>query len=208
VNLSNENYFRSSKQRLSPKRICANSIELVNVASKVFPDGESYVRLEGIVQNDHAVIIQTTCPPGADAKVFQLAFMADAAKRAGASKVTAIVPYLAYARQDKTFLQGEGISVETIAHMLGAAGINELITINIHSEPALHSWLSTKTVTAIPLLAEYFVKKGFKSAYALSPDKALCTSPNKPKNPWRRRWPPQQKHATATPAKQSKPAKA
>ncbi len=142
------------------------------VASKVFPDGESYVRLEGSVQGEEVVIVQTTCPPDQDGKLFQLAFMADAAKRGRASKVTAFVPYLAYARQDKMFLAGEGISVETVARMLKAAGIDELVTVNIHSESALKQFpFPTKTLSAIPLLAQYFVDKGFKGAFALSPDK-------------------------------------
>lgn len=144
----------------------------VPVVSKVFPDGESYVRLDGSVQSESVTIVQTTCPPMQDERLFQLAFMADAAKRGGASKVTAVVPYLAYARQDKMFLSGEGISVETIARMLKAAGIDELITINIHSEPTLEQFpFPAKTLTAIPLIADYFVKKGHKGAFALSPDK-------------------------------------
>jgi ribose-phosphate pyrophosphokinase len=82
------------------------------------------------------------------------------------------VPYLAYARQDKMFLSGEGISVETVARMLRAAGIDELLTVNIHSEFALKQFpFPAKTVSAIPLLAQYFVDKGFKGAFALSPDK-------------------------------------
>ena len=144
----------------------------VPVAFKVFPDGESYVRLEGSVQGESVAIVQTTCPPAQDGRLFQLAFMADAAKRGGAVKVTAVVPYLAYARQDKMFLAGEGISVETVARMLKAAGIDELLTVNIHSEEALEQFpFPAKTVSAIPLLAQYFVQKGFKGAFALSPDK-------------------------------------
>ena len=144
----------------------------VPVAAKVFPDGESYVRLEGTVQGEEVAIVQTTCPPAQDGRLFQLAFMADAAKRGGASKVTAVVPYLAYARQDKMFLSGEGISVETIARMLKAAGIDEFLTVNIHSENALKQFpFPAKTLSAIPLLAEYFVQKGHKGAFALSPDK-------------------------------------
>jgi ribose-phosphate pyrophosphokinase len=144
----------------------------VPVASKFFPDGESYVRLEGSVQGESVAIVQTTCPPAQDRRLFQLAFMADAAKRGGAVKVTAVVPYLAYARQDKMFLAGEGISVETVARMLKAAGIAELLTVNIHSEEALKQFpFPAKTVSAIPLLAQYFVQKGFKGAFALSPDK-------------------------------------
>ena len=144
----------------------------IPVASKIFPDGESYVRLEGDVKGETVAIVQTTCPPMQDGRLFQLAFMADAAKRAGASNVLAVVPYLAYARQDKMFLSGEGISVETIALMIKAAGIDELLTINIHSEPTLAKFpFPAKTVSAIPLIAKYFVDKGYNGAFALSPDK-------------------------------------
>ena len=144
----------------------------VPVISKIFPDGESYIRLDGSVQGEEVAIVQTTCPPMQDGRLFQLAFMADAAKRGGASKVIAVVPYLAYARQDKTFLSGEGISVETIARMLRAAGIDQFLTVNIHSELTLTQFqFPAKTLSAIPLMAEYFIKKGHKGAYALSPDK-------------------------------------
>ncbi len=144
----------------------------VPVVSKVFPDGESYVRIEGNIQGENVAIIQTTCPPMQEGRLFQLAFLADAAKRAGAIKVTAVVPYLAYARQDKIFLSGEGISVETIARMLNAAGIDQFLTVNIHSEPTLAQFpFPSKTLSAIPLIADYFVNKGHKGAYALSPDK-------------------------------------
>jgi len=144
----------------------------VNVSAKVFPDGESYVRLEAEVKDEEVVIIQTTCPPMQDGRLFQLCFMADAAKRGGAKKVTAVVPYLAYARQDKMFLSGEGISVETISRMLKAAGIDEFLTVNIHSEHSLAQFpFPARTVSAIPLIADYFVKKGHKGAFALSPDK-------------------------------------
>jgi ribose-phosphate pyrophosphokinase len=144
----------------------------VLVTAKIFPDGESYVRLEGDVKGEDVAVIQTTSPPMQDGKLFQLGFMADAAKRGGAKKVTAIVPYLAYARQDKMFLSGEGISIETISRMLKAAGIDELLTVNIHSEHSLKQFpFPAKTVSAIPLIADYFVKKGYKGAFALSPDK-------------------------------------
>jgi ribose-phosphate pyrophosphokinase len=144
----------------------------VPVISKVFPDGESYVRLDASVQGEDVAIVQTTCPPGQDGKLFQLAFLADSAKRAGAKKVMAIVPYLAYARQDKMFLSGEGISVETVARMLKAAGIDEFLTVNIHSEHTLGQFpFPAKTLSAVPLIAEYFVKKGYRGSFVLSPDK-------------------------------------
>ena len=102
----------------------------------------------------------------------QLAFLAGAAQQNGALKVTAVVPYLGYARQDKMFLQGEGISLETIARMLKAAGVDALVTVNVHAESALARFpFPAKTLSAIPLLAEYFVQKGYEKAFALAPDK-------------------------------------
>lgn len=145
--------------------------EKVPVDSRIFPDGESYVRLEGNLEGEEVAIVQTTCAPQ-DTRLMQLAFMAAAAKRNGAKKVTAVIPYLGYARQDKIFLKGENISIETVAAMLKAAGIDQLMTVNVHSEQALTKFpFPSKTLTAIPLLAEYFVRKGVKNAFALSPDK-------------------------------------
>lgn len=144
--------------------------ETVPVAFKTFPDGENYVRLEGQVQNEDVAIVQTTSPPQ-DTRLIQLALIADSAKRNGARKITAAVPYMAYARQDKIFLQGEAMSAETIAHMLKAAGVERLITVNVHKEKVLsHFPFPARSVSAIPLLAEYFVKKGQAKAFALSPD--------------------------------------
>jgi len=144
----------------------------VSVVLKIFPDGESYVRLDGDVLGEDVVIIQTACPPMQDGKLFQLAFMVDAAKRAGACRVTAVVPYLAYSRQDKMFLSGEGISVETVVSMLSAAGMDNLVTVNIHSDNVLSKFsVPVQSVSAVSLLADYFVAKGYKGAYALAPDK-------------------------------------
>lgn len=144
--------------------------ETVPVTSKTFPDGENYIRLEGKVENEDIAIVQTTSPPQ-DPKLIQLAFMADAAKRNGAKSITAIVPYMAYARQDKIFLKGEAISAETVAGMLKAAGIDRLITVNIHQEKVLSRFpFPAKSISAICALTEYFLKRGYAGAFALSPD--------------------------------------
>ncbi len=154
------------------EKICElTGYEKVSVATRVFPDGESYVRLEGNVQGENVAIVQTSCAPQ-DTRLMQLAFLANAAKGNGAAKVTAVTPYLAYARQDKVFLPGETVSIEVIAAMLRAAGVDELLTVNVHSEPALARFqFPVKTVSAIPFLAKYFVDRGITGAFALSPDK-------------------------------------
>ncbi len=156
---------------LAEKISAQTGFEKIPVASRIFPDGEIYVRLEGNVAEEHVAIVQTTCAPQ-DSRLMQLAFIAAAAKRNKAKKVTAVVPYLAYARQDKIFLQGENISIETLAAMLNAAGIDQLVTVNVHESNALKLFpMPATSVSAIPLLAKYFVNKGAKNAFALSPDK-------------------------------------
>jgi ribose-phosphate pyrophosphokinase len=160
-----------ASEELGEKIAELTRLEIVRVAHKKFPDGESYVRLKSSVMDEHVVIVQTTSAPQ-DSRLMQLSFLAGASKKNGASRVTAVVPYLGYARQDKMFLEGEGISIETVADMLGAAGIDALITVNIHAEDALKKFpFPVKTLSAIPLIAEYFVEKGNEEAFALAPDK-------------------------------------
>ncbi len=159
----------SSKQ-LGERIADLSKADKVPVAFKNFPDGESYTRLEGRLEEDEAVIVQTTSPPQ-DSRLIQLALMADAAKRSGARNVKAVVPYMAYARQDKIFLPGEALSIETIANMLNVAGVDSLLTVNVHQEKVLNRFpFPAKTVSAIPLLAEYFKQRGLEGAFALAPD--------------------------------------
>ena len=160
----------ASKQ-LGEKLAKLLGVETVPLVFKTYPDGESYVRLEGTVQNEEAVIVQTTSPPQ-DTRLVQLALIADAAKWLGAERITAVVPYLAYARQDKVFLKGEAVSIETVARMLEAAGVESLITVNVHEEKVLSRFpFMAKTVSAIPLLAEHLKQRGCGKAFALAPDK-------------------------------------
>ena len=145
-----------TSEKLALRTVELADCEKVQVINKRFPDGEVYVRLEGNVKNEDVVIIQTTSPPQ-NISLIQLAFISNSAKLAGAKKIIGIVPYLAYSRQDKMFLQGENISIDTIASMLKAAGINELITINIHQKKVLERFsFVAKTLSAVPLLAKYF----------------------------------------------------
>jgi ribose-phosphate pyrophosphokinase len=97
--------------------------------------------------------------------------MIDAAKDLGAEKVVTVVPYLAYARQDKRFLPGEAISIETVAKLLEATGIDQLLTVNVHEEKVLKKFhFPAKSLSAISLLAKYFRDKGLAGAFSLAPD--------------------------------------
>ena len=148
--------------------------KLVPVAFKKFPDGESYLRFEEEVAGEEVVVVQSTGPPQ-DTSLIQLLILIDAAKDLGAKRVTAVVPYLAYARQDKRFLLGEAISIQTVGKLLKAAGIDELLTVNVHEEKVLKKFgFPAESVSAMSLLAEHFKSKGFQGAFSLAPDRGAA----------------------------------
>jgi ribose-phosphate pyrophosphokinase len=159
-----------ASQELGKKTAQLLNAKTVDVAFKRFPDGESYIRYEGELREEEVIIVQTTSPPQ-DTSLFQLFLMADTAKDMGAEKVVAVVPYMAYSRQDKRFLHGEAFSIQTVAKLLEKAGVDQLLTVNVHQQKALDQFpFPVRTVSAIPLLAEYFKNRGLEGAFALAPD--------------------------------------
>jgi len=140
--------------------------KLLNVAAvptyfKTFPDGESYMRLEAeTLQGEDVVIVQTTSPPQ-DQRLVQLLLMADNALDMGAKSITVVVPYFAYARQDKRFLPGEVFSIKTIVRLLVDCGVRRIVSVNIHNSAVLKTLrIPVEDLSAISLLAEYFKTKG------------------------------------------------
>jgi ribose-phosphate pyrophosphokinase len=155
-------------QRLAD--VCGYGVAKVDY--KVFPDGESYIRVEDDLKGEVAIVVQS-CPPPQDKRAIELLQLIDASLRAGASKVIAIVPYLAYSRQDKVFLPHEALSSKIIARAIEAMGANSLITVNIHSELVLSYFERIKAlnVDAFPEIACYLASLDLRNPLVLSPDK-------------------------------------
>ncbi len=157
----------------------ARIAEMIGVESypgvhRLFPDGESYIRITTPLKGETTVIVQTTFPDP-DKSLLQLFLMVDAARDAGAKEVVWVVPYLAYARQDKRFLDGEALSLKTVSKLMGASGVDQLIVIDVHEPGALGKFCDVAGVelinlSAMHLLAEYLEENGFEGAYSLSPD--------------------------------------
>jgi len=101
--------------------------KVVPLDFKRFPDGEAYIRIDGDIQDEHVAVVQSTFPT--DPHLIELFLLLDTVKELDASKITAIVPYLAYARQDKRFRPGEAISIKTIIRLIENIGVDELYTI-------------------------------------------------------------------------------
>lgn len=130
-----------------------------------FPDGERYVRLLGSVAGDHVVLVQTTHP---DPMLVELLLLADAIRDAGARRLTAVVPYFGYGRQDKRFLDGEAVSAKTIAKHL-AVDCDELLTMAIHNPDILHMFpLPAREVSGVPAIGRYL--KSANVDILLAPD--------------------------------------
>lgn len=104
----------SASPRLSARLARILGCPLIKPERKRFPDGELYVRLTGEVSGEHVVIVQSTPEPQND-NLIELYFLAKTARDLGASKVTLVIPYLAYARQDKRFRPGEAVSLDCVA---------------------------------------------------------------------------------------------
>lgn len=110
--------------------------ELLPIETKLFPDGESYIRFVKDVRGEDLIIIQSLYP-NQDKKFFELLLAVDTAKDLGCRRVITIIPYLAYTRQDKRFLDGEAVSIKTLLKTLSFIGVDYLITIDIHKEESL-----------------------------------------------------------------------
>jgi len=160
-----------ASQSLGQKIAEALNARIVAVNLKNFPDGEYCLRFEGDLKDEEVVVVQTTGPPQ-DTNIMQLLLMLDTAKDLGAEKVTAVVPYLAFARQDKRFLPGEVVSAETFVKLIEACGTDRFLTVNIHSENTLKRFsVPTENLSAITSLAEHVKNRGLDGAFSLSPDK-------------------------------------
>ena len=155
--------------------------KVVSVEFKRFPDGESYIRFDGDIENEEVVIVQTTSPPQNE-NLLQLFLMADNAKDMKARTITAVVPYFAYLRQDKRFRPGEAFSIKTIVTLLEACGVHRIITVNAHNPKVLKAFrIRFNDLSAISLLAEHFKNQGFDGAFSLSLGKkaqAVATEAN------------------------------
>jgi ribose-phosphate pyrophosphokinase len=155
------------------------NVKIIEPELKIFSDGESKLRFPS-VNNKHCIIVQSLYPPP-DKHIIQLLMIIHKCKKDNASKITVIIPYMAYARQDKAFLEGEIISVGVLAQLIENFGVNEVITVDIHNEVSLSYFsINTKNVTAIPILAEYIKNKvTLDKSFIISPDTGGITRDNK-----------------------------
>ena len=160
----------TSCKELGSKIAKNGGIKLGLITKKNFHDGELYLRIESDVSNKHCIVVQSISYPQ-DSNFMELITIIDTLKDIGASRVTAVVPYFGYGRQDKRFKPGEAISSKIIAKHL-SLDIDEFITVNIHEDKILDFFDKPAfNLDSSHLLGDYFKTRDVTSPIIVSPDR-------------------------------------
>ncbi|HKW87609.1 MAG TPA: ribose-phosphate pyrophosphokinase [Candidatus Acidoferrales bacterium] len=135
-----------------------------------FSDGETRFQILENVRGADVFVVQPCCRP-VDLHLMELLLMVDAFKRASAWRVTAVIPYYAYARQDRKDRPRVPISAKLVADLLETAGANRALTLDLHA-PQIQGYFNVPVdhLFAAPVLVEYFEKKGAGPITVVSPD--------------------------------------
>lgn len=145
-------------------------VELGNVKIRKFANGEIYVRYLESVRGADVFIVQSGVAP-VNSMIMEMLIMVDAAKRASAKSITAVIPHFGYARQDKKSAAREPITAKLVADLLTTAGVDRVIAMDLHqgqiqgffNQPVNH-------LTALPILADYFESLKLENCCVVSPD--------------------------------------
>lgn len=136
-----------------------------------FSDGEVSVELNENVRGKDVFIIQPTCAPTNDS-IMELLLMADALHRASANRITAVIPYYGYARQDRRVRSARvAISAKVVADMISAVGVNRVLTVDLHAEQIQGFFsIPVDNVYGSPVLTEDIVRQNYENLLVVSPD--------------------------------------
>ncbi len=135
-----------------------------------FPDGETFVRINENIRGRDVYIVQPTSPP-TNQNLMELLIMTDAAKRASSDRITAVVPFFGYARQDRKDQPRVPITAKLIANLLTAAGVDRLITVDLHAQQVAGFFdIPVDHLYSLPVLIGHLRKMDLKDTVVVSPD--------------------------------------
>ena len=135
-----------------------------------FSDGEISVNINETVRGVDAFIIQPTCSP-VNGNIMELLIMIDAFKRASAGRITAVIPYYGYARQDRKAKARDPITAKLVANLITAAGADRVLTMDLHAAQIQGYFdIPLDHLHGGPILAEHFKKKNIQDLVVVSPD--------------------------------------
>ena len=151
-------------------------IPMFKATVKTFSDGEVSVSLEETVRGADVFLIQSTCKPVND-NLMELLVMVDACRRASAGRITAVIPYFGYARQDRKAKSRDPISAKLVANMITAAGANRVLTMDLHAAQIQGFFdIPLDHLLGNPTFVDYFMKKFPEDAF--NHDEFVVVSPD------------------------------
>lgn len=153
------------------RRICAFvGVPLGDATVTSFPDGETYVKFNENIRGRDVFIVQPTCPP-TNQNIMELLIMVDAARRASASRITAVIPFFGYARQDRKDQPRVPITAKLIANLLTAAGVSRVLTMDLHAQQVAGFFdIPVDHLYAAPVLLREIRNRKIDDLIVVSPD--------------------------------------
>jgi ribose-phosphate pyrophosphokinase len=153
------------------KSIAASiNMELGKCTVSSFPDGETFVKIEENVRGEDVFIVQSSSPP-TNHHLMEMFIMMDAVRRASASRITAVLPFYGYARQDRKDQPRVPITAKLVANLLVAAGANRVLTMDLHAQQIQGFFdIPVDHLYAAPVMYEYIKSKKLPDLVVVSPD--------------------------------------
>jgi ribose-phosphate pyrophosphokinase len=163
--------FSGNSNPVLTKMICDYlNLPMGNAKVKTFSDGEIQIEIDENVRSKDVFLIQSTCEP-VNNNLVELLLMLDAFKRSSASRITAVIPYYGYARQDKKVAPRVPISAKLVADMLEVAGANRVITMDLHAGQIQGFFnIPVDNLFAAPVILEYIKSHFDNNLVIVSPD--------------------------------------
>jgi len=162
-------------------KIC-NELNLPLGAAEVdsFSDGEIAVNIDESVRGADVYVIQSTSPPLVNRYLMELLILIDALKRASARRITAVIPYYGYARQDRKAKARDPISAKLVANLITTAGADRVLTMDLHAAQIQGYFdLPVDHLLGVPILADYFKTLNLEDVAVVSPDLGSVTRARK-----------------------------
>ncbi|GAB6106987.1 ribose-phosphate diphosphokinase [Fusibacter bizertensis] len=159
------------------KAICRElGLPLGDSVVKTFSDGEISVNINETVRGIDVFVVQSFSLPKVNDYLMELLIMIDALKRASAGRITAVIPYYGYARQDRKAKARDPISAKLVANLIVAAGADRVLTMDLHAAQIQGYFdIPLDHLKGVPIIAEYFKEKNIKDLVVVSPDLGSVT---------------------------------
>ena len=163
--------FSGTSNRPLTEAIAQNiGIDVGNATVSLFPDGETFVKIEENVRGEDVYLVQSTCPP-TNHNLMEMFIMIDALKRASASRITAVIPFYGYARQDRKDQPRVPITAKLVANLIVTAGATRVLTMDLHAQQIQGFFdIPVDHLYAAPVIYEYLKKKSIPNLVVVSPD--------------------------------------